>query len=130
MSSRKPPKLFFDRCFGGRVLREKLLAAGANIKIVLHDDVLPKDADDLTWTRWAANEGAVAFTCDLFRNEYQRQALEDYPGIVVIFPELPVEQMMSHIVHAWPKILHLRTNGKTGCYKYSATNGRLIQRWN
>lgn len=97
MSSRKPPKLFFDRCFGGRVLRDRLAAAGFEPEIILHDEVFPKDADDLTWSHWAAAAGAVAFTCDLFRNEYQRQALESFPGIVVIFPELPLELMRSHI---------------------------------
>ena len=129
MSNKTPPKLFFDRCFGGRILRERLLAAGAQVEIVLHDDILPRDADDLVWTQWAAKEGAVAFTCDLFRNEYQRQALENYPGIVLIFPELPVEAMKDHIIHAWPKILHLLTNSKTGCYRYSATTGKLARRW-
>jgi hypothetical protein len=129
MSSRKPPKLFFDRCFGGRVLRQSLAEAGFQAEIVLHDDIFPKDADDLIWAQWAANEGVVAFTCDLFRNEYQRQALEDFPGIVVIFPELPIDLMRGHIRQAWPKILHLVTTGRTGCYKYSATTARLSKRW-
>jgi hypothetical protein len=72
MSSRKPPKVFFDRCFGGRILRERLAASRFPAEIVLHDDIFPKTADDLLWTQWAAREGAVAFTCDLFRNEYQK----------------------------------------------------------
>jgi len=117
MSSRKPPKLFFDRCFGGRVLRQRLMETGFKGEIILHDDVLPKDADDLVWTQWAAKESTIAFTCDLFRNEYQKTALVNFPGIVVIFPELPVERMRDHVAHAWPKILHLATNQKTGCYK-------------
>lgn len=111
-------------------MRERLIAAGFNIEIILHDEILPKTADDLQWTQWAANEGAVAFTCDLFRNEYQRTALENFPGIVVIFPELRVELTRDHIIHAWPKIMHLFTNRKTGCYKYSAVNARLTRRWN
>jgi hypothetical protein len=90
---------------------------------------LPKTADDLTWTQWAAKEGAVAFACDLFCNEYQRQALADFPGIVVICPELPIELMHGHVLHAWPKIMHLITQGRNGCYKYSATNGKLSRRW-
>jgi hypothetical protein len=129
MSNRKPPKVFFDRCFGGRVLRERLAASGFEPEIILHDDVFSKTADDLEWTRWAAAEGLVAFTCDLFRNEYQRQALENFPGVVVIFPELPVDMMRGHIFHAWPKILHLVTTGQTGCFKYSATVGRITRRW-
>lgn len=51
MSSRKPPKLFFDRCFGGRFLRERLAAAGFNIEIILHDEILPKTADARQITR-------------------------------------------------------------------------------
>jgi hypothetical protein len=129
MSSRKPPRVFFDRCFGGRVLRDRLASAGFEPEIVLHDHVFPKDADDLLWTRWAAEEDAVAFTCDLFRNEYQRQTLESFPGIVIIFPELPIDLMRGHILRAWPKILHLVTNRHAGCFKYSATTGRVSKRW-
>ena|SRR5581483_5354808 len=129
MSSRRPPKLFFDRCFGGRVLRERLVVAGFGFEIVLHDEVFPKTADDLLWAEWAAAEGAVAFTCDLFRNEYQRATLENFAGIVIIFPELRVELTQQHMLHAWPKVLHLVTQGQTGCYKYSAVNGRLTRRW-
>jgi hypothetical protein len=129
MSSRKLPKLLFDRCFGGRLLKQCLAYGGFQPEIILHDEMFPKDADDLTWIQWAANEGAVAFTCDLFRNEYQRRALEGLPGIVVIFPELPIDLMRGHILHAWPKILQLLTNGRTGCYKYSATNGKISKRW-
>jgi hypothetical protein len=129
MSSRKPPKVFFDRCFGGQVLRERLVESGFEPEIVLHDDLFPKTAEDLLWTQWAAEQGAVAFTCDLFRNQYQRQALESFPGVLVIFPELPIELMRGHIHHAWPKILHLVTNGHAGCYRYSVTTGRLSKRW-
>ncbi len=98
MSSRKLPKLFFDRCLGGRVLRERLVEVGFDPQIVLHDEVLPKDADDLDWVRWVLQEGAVGLTCDLFRNEYQRAALENFRGIVVIFPEVTVEVMVGHIL--------------------------------
>ncbi len=105
------------------------MAGGFGGEIILHDEILPKTADDLEWIRWSAKQGAVAFTCDLFRNEYQRMALENYSGIVVIFPELPIELMRDHIMHAWPKVLHLVTNGRTGCYKYNATYGRLSKRW-
>ena len=129
MSSETPHKLFFDRCLGGRRLRELLREKGVIAKIVLHDEVFDdRETTDLIWAEWAAKEGFIAFTHDLFRNEQEKRILSMYKGLAIILPSMPAEKTCETIIHAWSKIKHLLIHKKTGCYKL-APGEKLSVRW-
>ena len=129
MSTRRQLRLFVDRCVGGKVLKEMLMERGVAVDIVLHDEKFAIDEDDTVWAHWAAGEGRIVLTRDLFRNEYQRRVLADYSGIIVILPTMNTADTVDFLLRSWTKIEHLATQGLTGCFKFSGVTGKLSRRW-
>ena len=118
-----------DRCLGGRWLKERFQSAGFDADIVLHDEVFGRDEDDLVWAQWAAKEKRIVLTRDLFRSEFQRRVLREYPGLIVILPAMNTADTLDFLIRSWPRVVHLATQGLSGCYKFNAATGRLAKRW-